>query len=98
MGYSIINPGFRLGNVVATAAIVGLNLDVYALLDRHKYGDFGDLSEEDKAHNYSAVHHGFSVRSLYYVETLTGYVNIYVETSGDRSETFLCLVEEYGNM
>lgn len=96
MGFFIIDPGFPLGKVVATAAIIGLNLDIYALLDRHKYGDFGDLSDEDKSHNYSGLHHGFPIRSLYYVPTPTGtYIDIYVETNGDRTETLICLVDEY---
>ena len=96
MGYYIINPGLTLGNVVATDGIVVLNLDIAALLDRHKYGDWGDLSIEDKSHNDSASKHGFPVRSLYFIETPAGqFVEIYVETNGARTETLICLVDEY---
>lgn len=99
MGYTIINPGLTLGNVVATTAVVELNLDIRSLLERHRYGDFGEISDEDKSHNYSAMHHGFLVRSTYTVENPAGgWVEIYVETNAARTETFLCLVEEYNDM
>ena len=96
MGYTILNPGLPLGNVVATSAIVGLHLDISALLTRHKHGDWGDLTLEEKSHNDSGSKHGFPITSRYVVATPGGHpVVICVETNGDRTETLICLLSEY---
>jgi hypothetical protein len=52
------SPAMRhsLGKFVATAAIAAsvLHLQIIGLLDRHATGDWGDLSDEDKAANDNA--------------------------------------------
>ena len=50
----------NLGRVVATAAVAAAvphNM-ITALLDRHAAGDWGDLSEDDRAANDEAVRNG----------------------------------------
>ncbi len=47
----------NLGRVVATAAVAAAvpHHQITALLDRHAAGDWGDLSEDDKAANDEAA-------------------------------------------
>jgi hypothetical protein len=50
----------NLGRVVATAAVAAAvpHHQITALLDRHAAGDWGDLSEDDKAANDEAARSG----------------------------------------
>jgi hypothetical protein len=50
----------NLGRVVATAAVAAAvpHSLITALLDRHATGDWGDLSEDDKADNEEAARTG----------------------------------------
>ncbi len=50
----------NLGRVVATAAVAAavLHHQITALLDRHATGDWGDLSEDDRAANDEAARSG----------------------------------------
>ena len=50
----------NLGRVVATAAVAAAvpHHQITALLDRHATGDWGDLSEDDKAANDNAARNG----------------------------------------
>ena len=50
----------HLGRVVATAAVAASvpHHQITALLDRHAAGDWGDLSEDDKAANDEAASSG----------------------------------------
>ena len=51
----------NLGRVVATAAVAASvpHQQITALLDRHATGDWGDLSEDDKAANDEAARSGY---------------------------------------
>jgi hypothetical protein len=50
----------NLGRVVATAAVAAAvpHQQITALLDRHAAGDWGDLSDDDKAANDEAARSG----------------------------------------
>jgi hypothetical protein len=50
----------NLGRVVATAAVAAAmpHPQITALLDRHAAGDWGDLSDDDKAANDEAARSG----------------------------------------
>jgi len=50
----------NLGRVVATAAVAAAipHQQITALLDRHATGDWGDISEDDKAANNEAARSG----------------------------------------
>jgi hypothetical protein len=89
-------PKFLLGQIVATpgalAALSGANQDPLEFLSRHQAGDWGDLTEEDKAENEYSVLHGFRILSAY---ALTTGVKIWLITEADRSATTILLPSEY---
>lgn len=62
---------FELGTVVATPAALAvlhrLFIDPWHLLNRHKQGDWGDLSEEDRQSNEDARLSGARIFSSYEV-------------------------------
>lgn len=87
---------FDLGHVVATpGAIVAVEFaraDLRELLRRHKNGDWGDLSEEDKHLNDAAITTGDRILSAY---TLPDGQRLWILTEADRSATTCLLPEEY---
>lgn len=87
---------FPLGQIVATpGAIEALNeagQTPMEFLERHKAGDWGDLSADDKKENDRAVIHGDRILSAYH--TNEGE-KIWIVTEWDRSVTTLLLPEEY---
>lgn len=60
---------------------------------RHKTGDWGNLCEEDKQLNDSAVVDGGRILSAY--EIGENKVKIWIITEADRSYTTILLPEEY---
>lgn len=89
-------PKFELGRTVITpGAIVALmfnNVSVRMLLHRHSRGDWGDLSEEDKALNEQSVEDGSRILSAY---SLADGTRVWVITEADRSASTILLPEEY---
>jgi hypothetical protein len=87
---------FPLGQVVATPgaldALQEAGQHPLELLRRHQAGDWGDLSEEDKAENEFSVDKELRIFSAY---ILTTGVKIWVITEADRSYTTLLLPAEY---
>lgn len=85
---------FALGRILATpGALEILTLDqVRTCLVRHVSGDWGDLSEQDKAENELSVAQNFRILSAY---NLPDGEKIWVITEADRSATTLLLPEEY---
>lgn len=86
---------FNLGDVVATAAVHENEKyrDIAAALRRHLSGDWGDLDDDDKATNESALAHGNRLLSSY---VLPGTDNqVWVITEGDRSVTTVLYPSEY---
>jgi hypothetical protein len=84
-------PLFPLGQVVATPgaleALVAAGQDPQALLQRHQHGDWGNLSEEDKAENDFSVNRELRIFSAYILST---GVKVWLITEADRSvSTFL---------
>ena len=65
---------------------------VIASLKRHAAGDWGDLSQEDKAENELALKDGFRLLSAYETE---GMPRIWIITEADRSATTVLFPEEY---
>jgi hypothetical protein len=59
---------------------------------RHASGDWGDLCEEDKAHNDYAIENGERVFSSYNYNEGT---KIWIITEWDRSATTILFPEEY---
>ena len=87
---------FELGQVVGTPsaleALVEADQNPFELLHRHITGDWGDLSEEDKAENEFLVKKGVQILSAY--ELKTGK-KVWVITEWDRSVTTILLPNEY---
>ena len=85
---------FAIGQLVATPGALdlaknGINLAAY--LRRHMSGDWGDLCDEDKRSNDTAVSNGTRIFSAY--ETEEG--KLWIITEADRSVTTFLLPSEY---
>jgi hypothetical protein len=82
-----------LGQIVATPgaldAISGLAISL--AIKRHRYGDWGDVCEEDRATNEDALRDGGRLMSVYKHEG----TEFWIITEWDRSVTTVLLPEEY---
>ena len=85
---------FELGQVLITpGARDALELkDVISCLVRHASGDFGDVSEEDKAYNEEALEDEGRIMSAYHDRN---DVKFWIITEWDRSATSILLPSEY---
>lgn len=85
---------FPLGNVVATAnAMHSLtHEEMVTGLHRHQSGDWGDLTDDDKTENASAMVEGRRILSLY---TTPNGKQFWIITEADRSATTVLLPEDY---
>jgi hypothetical protein len=84
---------FELGIITATPGALldfGPALIAYALA-RHSEGDWGEISEADRAENELSLEHGFRLMSAY--DTTKG--RIWVITESDRSSTCILRPEDY---
>jgi len=88
---------FELGNVVATPgaldALEEAGLTPIHLIERHVRGDWGNLSDDDKAENELSLKQGFRLLSSY--ELPGSAQKVWVITEADRSTTTLLLPSEY---
>ena len=88
---------FKTGSEMMTAGIgelvrTGYGREIQACMRRHKRGDWGDLSEEDKQVNEDALKNGERLLSAY---DLSNGAHIYIITEWDRSVTTVLLASEY---
>ena len=67
--------------------------DLFECVKKHSVGDWGNLCEEDKQLNDSAVVDGGRILSAY--EIGENKVKIWIITEADRSYTTILLPEEY---
>lgn len=85
-----------LGRIVATPGLLRLlaehQCSFMPFLQRHAFGDWGDLEHEDKLLNDLAVRTNERVLSSYRVTDLE---KIWIITEADRSLTTMLLPEEY---
>ncbi|QDH60965.1 hypothetical protein [Pandoraea pnomenusa] len=85
-----------LGRLLATPAAVdaiqSTGASIYALVNRHACGDWGDLPEADREQNELSVVAGQRVLSCY---ALTGDQKVWIITEADRSTTTILLPDEY---
>lgn len=85
---------FNGGQVVYTHGALGFaerGVNLFHYLARHMTGDWGDLSDDDKAENELSLEEGFRLFSAY--DTSAG--RLWIITEADRSATTLLLPEEY---
>lgn len=93
-------PKFPLGQLVVTPGVVSMmtaNPDFAKFctdsLNRHRSGDWGDLSAEDKTENELALKSGdLRIFSVYEKEDLP---TIWIITEADRSATTTLFPDEY---
>ena len=91
---------FLLGRTMATKVAVHAigEEGVMSALARHHAGDWGDLGEEDKQANESAIRHGARIVSRYSIQSIQEAdleEAVYVITEADRSATTVLLCSEY---
>jgi hypothetical protein len=88
---------FNLGQVVSTPAAIDALVDneVTAIpyLLRHVMGDWGDMSEEDKAENDYAIGRELRIFSAYTLPD--GETKIWIVTESDRSATTILRPSDY---
>ena len=87
-------PRFDLGSPFATANAVSKfpSETLMKCLNRHAEGDWGDLDEEDKLANDSALESGGRLFSSY---KFSDKEKLWVITEADRSATTILLPEDY---
>lgn len=89
---------FQLGQLVYTASVQNLiekeiisNIDLFNILRRHAKGDWGDLCDEDRQVNQSALADGDRLLSSYTINKTV----FWIITEADRSVTTILLPEDY---
>ena len=85
---------FRLGRIVATPnALQSITQDDILLgIQRHQAGDWGNLTEDDRAANDRALVEGTRILSAYNASNVTRF---WIITEADRSATTVLLPEDY---
>ncbi len=90
-----VKPLFLLGQTLTTpgALVVmqGMDISPISILSRHQCGDWGDMDQDDKEANDSALNTETRIFSAYKFNT----VLLWVITEADRSSTTILLPEEY---
>ena len=85
MGHTVATPG-------ALEALACAGETALPFLARHAAGDWGELGQDDKAENESALRDGLRILSAY---RLADDTRIWIITEADRSATTILLPEEY---
>ena len=85
---------FPLGQTVVTSTALAVlsALDIAGALDRHRRGDWGEVSKDDAQTNERALKHGERLLSVYHLAEGTKF---WVVTEWDRSLTTVLLPEDY---
>jgi hypothetical protein len=85
---------FRLGKIVATPNVVNqiTNADILSAIQRHQAGDWGSLTDDDRAANDRALVEGTRILSAYNGANGTRF---WIITEADRSVTTVLLPEDY---
>lgn len=88
---------FNLGGLMITpGAAEAIEADGQYPLEfvvRHVTGDWGELDDEDKETNETALQYGYRLLSAY--RTKESQTKIWIITESDRSVTTILLPEEY---
>jgi hypothetical protein len=85
---------FRLGRIVTTPnALQSLTQDdILTGIQRHQAGDWGNLTDDDRAANNRALAHGGRILSAYQA---TNGTRFWLITEADRSITTILLPEDH---
>ena len=89
----------NLGRLFMTRGVNDLVADdeafakfVMSSLTRHQWGDWGELTDEDKKENDLSLKAGFRVLSAYEAK---GLPKVWIITEADRSATTILFPDEY---
>lgn len=85
---------FTPGRILATPGALELSeqgVDLLSCLKRHLKGDWGDLSQDDKAENDFSLSNGYRLFSSYN----TPHGTLWIITEADRSATTFLTPDEY---
>lgn len=85
---------FELGTllITPTAQATVDQADVLEAIQRHAFGDWGELCEEDRLENELSLEEGYRLLSAY--ASRSG-VKFWIITEADRSATTVLLPEDY---
>lgn len=85
---------FALGQIVATPNALGTvsKEEITRSIQRHRTGDWGDVSGEDRQANDLALIDGSRLFSVYHTKADVKY---WIITESDRSVTTVLLPEDY---
>ncbi|MDO3558655.1 hypothetical protein [Ralstonia pseudosolanacearum] len=89
-------PRLSLGRLLATPAAINAlqaaDVSLFALVNRHARGDWGDVADEDRQHNDWAAMAGERVLSSY---SLPNGQTVWLITEWDRLSTTVLLPDDY---
>jgi hypothetical protein len=85
---------FSLGQILATPALLGqiTRAEIEVGLDRHAFGDWGDLDPDDASENERALADGSRIFSAF---TSGQGIKFWIITEADRSSTTVLLPSDY---
>lgn len=85
---------FRCGQLCATPAVLKAvpPMELVQFMNRHRSGDWGDISQNDAAANEDALRYKERIISWY---TASTGERVMILTEADRSATTLLLADEY---
>jgi hypothetical protein len=92
--YALLIAKFRLGKIVSTPNALDrlTQEDILMGIQRHQAGDWGDVSEDDRAANEGALIKGTRLWSAYHA---ANGVKFWLITEADRSATSVLVPEDY---
>ena len=92
--YALPIAKFRLGKIVSTPNALDqlTQEDILLAIGRHQAGDWGDVSEDDRAANELALIEGRRLWSVYHAGN---GVKFWLITEANRSHTSVLMPEDY---
>jgi hypothetical protein len=92
--YALLPAKFRLGKIVTTPNALNrlTQDDILMGIQRHQAGDWGDVSEDDRARNDAALERGLRLWSVYHSGN---GVKFWLITEANRSYTTVLVPEDY---
>lgn len=92
MPYHLRSPIFASGEILVSPSVLLRNFRYHPLINRHLAGDWGEISDDDRACNSDAVADGSEILSQYLASDIEGREDlITIVTSADRSYTVVFL-------
>jgi hypothetical protein len=92
-----MQPKFELGRCLVTPAAQEAVSQVRVLecLERHRSGDWGEVSDDDWAENELSLREGYRLLSSYTIDDDRSAAHFWIITEADRSTTTVLLPSDY---